>query len=411
VTAAQAAAQAAPGAAESALGRALACLWVVVLFSNLPLYLNIFFFPSLVPLYWILALFVLALFSLRHLEWRDRSPWFLAALAGYALLCLVWFVAQGGEGDPMLIRERLLGVLVCIASFQVFVQSPQALRAARVALVWVVLLSAGVNIFDITHPFALIPADSEFAEFGRAAGFFINPNQSGAALVAGFALSVGVVPRRWRVPYLVAVAAGVIVTLSRAAILGLFLVTIGLALGGRILTLRQLAFAFVTIAALGWLAWLVTAAELEARFNINPEIAADRLFWILDPSGRADTSQDERQQLLERGWEQFVASPLVGNGVGSTESWEARSSTHDEYVLLASDFGILGLLVYPLIVLAALGFRTSWFDDATVAAGFLLFWGVFSHNVLGEFYLLLALAMVGALGSARPPQDVERSLA
>jgi O-antigen ligase len=382
--------------ASPAPGAWLARVWVFVLFSNLPLYLAQFVVPAIVPLDWILALFVLAALTLRRIVWRDRAPWFAAALTGYAALCLVWFVGQGGT-DPMLIRERLLGVLVCLASYLVFASSPATLRAARQAVVWVVLLSAAVNFYDITHPFALIPADSEFALFGRASGFFINPNQSGAALVVGFALSVGVVPRAWRSAYLVAVMIGVAVTLSRAAILGLALVSLCLAIGGRTLSVRQLAVSLVTVGLLGWLAWTVTAAQLEARFNINPEVAADRLFWILDPIGSADYSQEEREQLVERGWGQFLASPWIGNGVGSTETWEARSSTHNEYVLLASDFGIVGLLVYPLIVLAALGFRTSWFDEATAAGGFLLFWGLFSHNILGEFYLLTALALVAAL--------------
>jgi O-Antigen ligase len=174
-------------------------------------------------------------------------------------------------------------------------------------------------------------------------------------------------------------------------------VSLALAYGRRTLSLRQIVGAWVVVGLLTWIAWLVVSAELQDRFNIDPEVALDRVLWILDPSGRSDFSQEERFELFERGWEQFLASPLVGNGVGSTELWEARSSTHNMYVMLASDFGLLGLFAFPSIVLAAIGSRGRGFADATVAGLFLLFWGLFSHNVLSEYYLLITISMVAAL--------------
>ena len=219
------------------VGVRLAPLWVIVVFSNLPIYIFTFILPPLVPLYWLGALFVLTFLALSRVPPRERdySPIFLAVLVGYAGICLIWYVAQGG-GEPALLRQRLLGVAVCAASYLVFATNPAALHAARRALVAMVVLAVLVNAYDITHPFALIPADSEFSIVGRAAGFFINPNQAGAALVAGFTLSVGVVAPRWRPAYLVLVAIGVALTFSRAAILGLVLVTFLLAFRGRSLS-------------------------------------------------------------------------------------------------------------------------------------------------------------------------------
>jgi len=79
------------------------------------------------------------------------------------------------------------------------------------------------------------------------------------------------------------------------------------------------------------------------------------------------------------------------------ELWEARASTHNMYVMLASDFGLIGLLAFPSIVLAAMGSRVTAFGDAFVAALFLLFWGLFSHNILSEYYLLITISMIAAL--------------
>jgi hypothetical protein len=296
-----------------------------------------------------------------------------------------------------LLRQRLLSVAVCGASYLVFAANSAALHAARRVLVVMVVLAALVNAYDITHPFALIPADSELAEWGRAAGFFINPNQAGAALVAGFTLSVGVVAPRWRPAYLVLVAIGVALTFSRAAILGLVLVSVALVFRGRSLSFRQLVTAVIVIAGVSWITWLLVAAELQDRFHIDPDVARSRLFWILDPSNPSDPSESERMTLIERGWTQFLGSPFLGNGLGSTEDWDVRTSTHNEYVMQASDFGVLGLFVLPAFVLAAVGTRRVALTDAVVTGLFLLFWGFFSHNILSEYYLLLTISMVAAL--------------
>lgn len=385
-------------AVERPVGAGLARWWIIVIFSNLPIYIGLFVWPAAIPLYWIAILFAMTFVTLLGADRAaaDRSPVFVGVLTCYACMCLIWYVGAGG-GDPVVLRERILSIVLCLVSYLVFTASPAALRAARRVLVPMVVFAVVVDLWDITHPYMLIPSSSELATVGRGAGFFINPNQAGAALVAGFALSVGVLPRRWRLPYLAVVTGGVVLTFSRAALLGLVLVCMALASGGRSLTWRQLGGAFVLVVVLAVLTWLLVAAELREQFHIDPEVSMDRILWIFDTAGRADYSQEERIALLERGWEQFLYSPLVGNGVGSTELWEERTSTHNMYAMLASDFGVLGLFVFPVIVLAAMGAGIRRLTDATVTGLFLLFWGVFSHNVLSEYYLLISLSLLAAL--------------
>jgi O-antigen ligase len=382
------------------VGVRLASLWVIVAFSNLPLYIFMFVVPALVPLYWFAALLALTLITLWRAaaSERDRAPVFLATLACYACICLAWYVAQGG-GESVLLRQRVLNIVLCGASYLVFAANPSALHAARRTLVFTVLMSVAVNAWDITHPFMLVPAYSELSTAGRAAGFFINANQAGGALVAGFTLSVSVVPSRWRSAYLALVAIGVALTFSRAAILGLALVSVALVYRGRSLSLRQVAAAAVTIAGVTWITWIFISAELQDRFHVDPDVALDRLLWILDPSGRSDYSEWERLAMLEQGWEQFLASPFVGHGVGSTELWDARATTHNMYVTLASDFGVIGLFVLPAIVLAAIGMWRG-LTDAVVTGLFLLFWGFFSHNVFYDSYL--AISLMAALSRREP---------
>ncbi len=382
-------------------GEWLARFWVVVLFSNFPIYLGTFVMPLVQPLHWIVVLAGMTLLLLARpaVTLRDVPMLYPVAMAAYLALCLAAYVVQGG-GDPIVLRQRLLGVLVAILAYLCFAASPLAVEAARRAMVWVVLASVAINVYDITHPLTLIPADSEFATLGRAAGLFINPNQSGAALVLGLALTLGVVPPRWRVAYAIVVSAGVALTLSRGALVGLVLVFCALLVEGRTLRPAQVLRIAAFGAAAGYVFWLAFAAELQSRFNVDPALVLDRILWILDPSGRSDFSQAERAILAERGWLQFVASPFFGNGLGSTELWELRTSTHNLYIMLASDFGLVGWLVLPALLLAAVR-RDLTALPGGVAAAFLLLWGLVSHNVLGEYYILIAMSLMAAVSGTR----------
>jgi O-antigen ligase len=382
-------------------GEWLARCWVVVLFSNFPIYLGTFVIPLIQPLHWIVLLAGMNLLLLARpaVTLRDVPMLYPVAMAAYLALCLAAYVLQGG-GDPIVLRQRVLGVLVAILAYLCFAASPRAVEAARRAMVWVVLASVAINVYDITHPLTLIPADSEFATLGRAAGLFINPNQSGAALVLGLALTLGVVAPRWRVAYAIVVSAGVALTLSRGALVGLGLVFGALLVEGRTLRPVQVVRIAGLGAAAGYAFWLAFSAELQSRFNVDPALVLDRILWILDPSGRADFSQAERAILAERGWLQFVASPFFGNGLGSTELWELRTSTHNLYIMLASDFGLVGWLVLPALLLAAVR-RDFTALPGGVAAAFLLLLGLVSHNVLGEYYILIGMSLMAAVSGTR----------
>lgn len=400
-----------PSDADSDLSRRaarLSGLWVLAFFSNVPLYVGTFVFPPLQPLHWIIILLAPTMIMLIGDERLIERPlMFPAVLAAYACLCLAWYVGQGG-GDLIVLRQRILGLIFCTACYLVFATSKNALLVARKTLIAVVIGSVLLNLYDISHPYVLIPSYSEFATVGRAAGLFINPNQAGTALVLGLILSIRLVPPRWRVAYVVFVAAGVTVTLSRSAMLSFVVACFGLAIGRHgLLTLRQILSALAIGTATAWATWLAVAAEIEQRFNIDPAVAIDRVLWILDPSGRSDFSQSERLQLLQRGLDQFLTSPLWGNGIGSTELWAERTSTHNLYVMLASDFGVLGLFVLPVIVVAAMGGIPSRAREATIGGLAILIFGIFSHNMLGEFYVLISIAMLAAIARSRDTHPAE----
>lgn len=380
----------------------LVILWIAAFYSNIPVYANLFMVPPIQPVHW---MYFLGLASLAL--WLRPSFWqfpFNAALpgwiVGYCTVCLTWFAGFGG-GDTTVLRQRIIALLFLFAIYAVVSASASAVLAARRTIVAVVIGTVAINAYDISHPFVLIPLESEFATAGRAAGLYANPNPSGAALVLGFTLSVGIVPLRWRAAYLMYVGVGVVLTLSRGAMLGLVLV-VGLLWWRRVLTTRAIVGATIIGLLAGWWAAIMLLPAIAESAGIDGAFVMDRLMWMVNPGSSVSFSELERAYVAEKGWLQFLNAPILGNGVGSTELWDARASTHNIYITLLSDFGVIGAFVLPLLVVAVTrGRNRSATPERAAFACFVLFWGVVSHNLLNEYYFLIAFATMAAMCSTK----------
>jgi O-antigen ligase len=371
---------------------------VLVFFSALPMYVSLEVNSALQPLHWLLlALGLLIPVGLNfHIRWLHAGSPLLVWVALYTVLCLLWFALFGADAD-LILRKRLVALVVLVTVFATVSSSPTALRAGLFALVCGVLLAICNNLYEMTHPFSFVPLSSPYANPGRAAGLYLNANASAGALLFGMVLTVTLVPSRWRWLYVAAVGLGVGLTFSRAGMLGMVLAVAGLWYLRVLRGTEVLGFVSLVVAAalIGW--WYVLP-QLAERFGINPEVLADRVTWILAPKGHADFSQQERLDVAALGWRQFLEHPWAGNGIGSTETWLADASPHNVYIMLASDFGVLGLLIVPALVLALWpGAQTRRVPGSLLLLPLLLFWGFFSHNLLDDFALMTVIAVAGAL--------------
>lgn len=381
------------------LVRAAVAFWVITVFSNTPIYLGLFVAPTIQPINWYEAEFcfgILALVLARGS--RITIPRQLVfASSVYAVLNLGYFVALGG-GDTEVLRGRFLELLLLLWTAVLVSQSATLVQVAKKSVLAVVLMSVALNAWDITHPFTFVPLGSELSNVGRAAGLYVNANQAGAALILGLLLSLDVVPTRGRWAYLVVVALGVVLTLSRGAMLGLLIsLALMLALTNTVRH-RDVWIAAGTVAAVIGSTWAVVLQVLKEQFHVDPNRVLSRVLWLTDPTVQSDFSQTDRVVLIERGWQQFLSSPLLGNGVGSTEYWELSTSTHNQYLQLASDFGVVGFLILPFIVLS-ITYKSWSSSGSTIVVGlFTLYWGFVSHNVLSEPYFVVALGIAAADG-------------
>lgn len=113
--------------------------------------------------------------------------------------------------------------------------------------------------------------------------------------------------------------------------------------------------------------------------------------------GTVDPGTLERTALISEALESIATSPAVGQGLGAHKRRDGRAS-HNIYVDHMVQHGLLGILLYPMLVIAMIrGAKGPALDTGLSLAAFLLFWGLFSHNVLGERYLRLAVVVQAAL--------------
>jgi O-antigen ligase len=248
-------------------------------------------------------------------------------------------------------------------------------------------------LFDFISP-GYFPTDPETSVLGRASAMYVNPTRAGHAILYIALLAIPVTPVRFRMPLLLLVGAGVIVTFSRGPImlwmlLGLFLLLT------RTIPRSSLAFPLTIIISLPLLLNSFRG-YLESRQDLNSSL--DNIFGRLDffrTQSLGEDSAQERLEVLHAGWNIFFDNPIFGAGTGATTFWSHRGGTHNQIAMVAAEHGILGIALWMwLIVILWRGtyFQDSRFQQVAAVGTFLA--SFFSHNMLIDLYYVLTYALV-----------------
>lgn len=315
---------------------------------------------------------------------------------GYLMISIIWYFPA--VQDDLAYRQLRLRFLSVIFLFlMLFIMNrPAEQRLARLCIAAGVLFGTALNVYEQFHPmtFSTVP--------GRSSGLYSNINQSGAALMLGMIVSQPALPKKLRLPFSLIAAVGIVTTFSRAAILGWIVVMGFWAIRGglnvgqisRVLVTLALLFAFFTSSY-----WQGIQTKLEERGALNANVI-ERLHFF-SQGDTADASAQEREAVAADAMSLFKQKPLLGWGTGAGTGRNLENyqvGPHNVYLAMMIDHGFLGALLLPLLLLATIwGCRKTLFD---VAAPFVLFaalWGFFSHNVFEERYILLTVALVGAM--------------
>jgi len=342
------------------------------------------------------------------LRWKLRvsfqpSDWCLLtvlALAGYFGL-RAWV-------SPVEVYAREDGAIL-LACFVAYLMTVTAASYPkwRLGIVCVLLvlvagnLTAGWLNFKGRWDFHLVPGFSRSFTPGRIGGFFNNPNHLAAFLSFAVFLSMGVmlfarihIASRLLLGFgIIAMLAGVTLTLSRGAMLGL-------AVGGVIFLLLTLWIVWCTRRSL--FKWLIIALLLvcgaagSALYKVGAESMLTRQL-------NAPMGEDVRMHFWHAALAQHAESPWIGSGArmfyeGCIRLRDPESSpqmgdalfAHNEYLQTLADYGWAGLGLVVLAVFVHLwnGVRfLRWF----AAEKFL------TTGMLGSNTLALTLGGIAAL--------------
>jgi hypothetical protein len=329
------------------------------------------------PLHWV-VLFIGATAALLVADARRpltllRSPVFVWAYC-FALITTTWALwMRHSTAVAELLNDRYRSIAFLLA-FAVLFDDPSARRAGVLGVAAATVFASAANIAELLGLVDFARIDSPLAPrtIGRAAGFYINPNGAGLIIAIGLAIAVPAIRERWRLPLVVLGTLGVAATFSRGAMVCLVILVLWL-------TWKNVLRGWYVIAALGLAAVIVVYAAGYLRASGLP---------LPDLDSRM-TSDSGRVAVLLRAWEMFLEAPILGKGLGSTEDWNFIISSHNTYLNLGADHGVLGLLLVPALCYALVARNR----DAVPLALVLFLAGFFIHDLLSGRPYLFALAL------------------
>lgn len=380
-----------------------------VIFSNLPIYAYILN-PGLLPKYAYFSLFFLmaplVLMKSRSLGAYLLSPFVLWAtlLLILNLIHLMGFSAVADWGGVSIFDNQIQARRALIATraqyilfsiFLGFVVYTAPRKSWLFTLVVLMIVLPCAVIFDFAQPGTLYPLDTEGAVLGRAAAMFINPTMAGEAILLVFLLGCAVTSSKYRVPLFLLCGAGTLATFSRSSIIGWVLILPILVFK------RTLPKSTIVTTALGLGLCLVFVGAFENYLNSREELdaASSNILSRLDFFSSFkfdDDSSEERADVIRAGWELFLQDPVFGAGAGATQFWSQRGSTHNQLLLFAAEYGIVGvaLWVWLLVIL----WNGRFFEDRGLQLAMVFmfaFMSMFTHQMLdGASYWLATFAMI-----------------
>lgn len=377
---------------------------IFTFYSNLDVYLSNVWLPP-IPKY-LVFLFCIAstplLFSVFSRIKYLPIPTMLWCVA-YVLLAFISFcLTLPSEATHQEVNNRVLAVLFLMIMIFIFSRYSIVHLWSRRAVLVTVLVSVFNNIYEFFNQSAfenLSTSDIEKIP-GRSSGFYIDPNQSGYALILGMIFSVGLLKPKFRIPFVFLIGLAVILTFSRGSILIWFTIVMVMIIK-KIIPCSQL---FSWIGVLGIIAIILVTAgsaldlnQLEEAGLLNSDTKA-RFEFFSNPNKSEAESPDARLGLAKLAWQLFVKNPFFGNGIGSTISWSASVSTHNTYLYYMADHGIIGALLLPILIyLVTRNAKSESKNIAFVFIPFALICGFFSHTILVDRFILIMCSLLSCM--------------
>ena len=314
----------------------------------------------------------------------------------YTVIHLIWILLPHSYATAQDVGNRFISIMYLFTLASLLYFDDESLTIARKAILLVTLISIFNHIYELFVPDAFYSLDAIKKIIGRSSGFYGNSTGAGEAIILGMILSYGMVPPPLKVPFLLFALLGVIPTFSRAAIAAWFIVVFILVMTQAIkkkeaVTIGGIVFLLIAIALPIFITFLDVFLGEEAANVLG------RLDFFSSKHSVTDASAQSRVTIAKAGFEAFANNPLLGGGLALTYHWAHDISTHNIYLFHMAEFGIVGLFLYPLLLVALLlGARGEARKTGIAFVAFLFIIGFTSHNVLDGFHTLLAIAVMAS---------------
>jgi len=378
----------------------LSALFLAVSFLDLAVYFYEFTKGAVVPKYVYYAFATLSaplfILNIKKLLYFCTSRFFLIFLL-LSILNLIYALAGGMHDNELLyigITRLQYSLLLLIFAFLLtFFQIDKLYSVYFILSVTLVLF----QIVDFVNPGLFLPIGTDGITVGRAGSTLINPNRAGESLVILSVLSMFFVKKKFRIVLLMMIFLGVYITFSRSSLLALAMVFF-LSYYYNILS-RQQAYFFVFIAA----SIVMFIVSGEAVFNLLSKFIGEaghvnvmNRIDLFSSLSLQDYSAIERINLIQWSIAYFLESPIFGHGSGYTSIWVERVSTHNQHLLMLVEYGLLGYLIFIsfLYFLFAHFYSKPQLDIEKVLLYLILFFSIFTHNMLDSLYWLVTFALI-----------------
>lgn len=379
----------------------LAVLAILVFFTRLDIYLQDH--SSIIPLHWMIG-FLLASFPLciSLLNRLDCLPVNVLIWCGlYIAISFISILIQSTPPELQYLEDQYRTIIFLLLMLAIFSHHPLVSKWIKITIVAVTFANVCMFIYEFFNPFAF---HVDPRALGRSSGFYDDSNTAAIALILGMIFTIDMFKPKYRLFYALFVFLGIAPTFSRGSIVGWVIVIALLLLNKAIpryqIPLLSLFFAIVISilsTQLNNLAYL-KAADGTTLFQKD---TLARVEFLINPFAQKDSSQASRLSHIEDAWDKFAENPVTGNGLGSGENAATLSLTgkaqrsHNTYLDLMVEYGFLGALIFPLLLLACVWKAQGEFKKQAVAfVIFMLIQGFFSHTLVNEFCSLIAYAMM-----------------
>lgn len=365
-----------------------------------------------VPLLWMLGFMFLALplypLIFKKLQYLPKSIfiWFGVYLAMTSVVIL----AMPSSSAPLqqIMEDQIRSIIFVSLIMLIFSEYLIVHQYAKVAVFAVTIFNVLLFIAQFLKPTILQEVQDAP---GRSGGFYIDPNMASCGLNLGLIFSISLIKPKYRLFYALFILMGNAVTFSRGGMAcWLLIVLIFMAL--QIIPVNQLPMLIGSIVVS---AVIVSSQIDNLAFLTTPdgdllfkEGTIERVRFLANPfaegEGIEEEEEDSRILLVELGWQKFSNNPWYGNGLGSGKhegvkaDLDSEPRSHNIYLDRMIEYGFLGALIYPLLILASVwkaqGEHRKY---ATVFAAFTLIWGLMSHTVLTNFFILTSIAFMAVM--------------